>query len=445
MPNLFQRLTVRAWPRGIAIGALLLLLLAACGGGGGGGGVFFSISVTVNGLSGTGLVLRVNGVNSLPVMSDGVATFASALPTGAAYVITVAAAPATPTQVCLVTNGTGTVAANPVTNVVVTCHNVATAAYVVNLGSDTVSQFHVGVDGNLTAMTPPTVPTGLAPSGIALDPGGRFAYVSNDDGTVAQFTIGADGRLTPMVPATVLAGLNPTGVTVSPSGANAYVSNDNGTVSQYAIGADGRLSALAPATVPTGLAPSAPVIDPTGRFAYVANSDGNSVSQFNIALDGRLTPMAIPAVLAGLSPAMLSIDPTGQFVQATNFDGGTVSNYRIGVDGSLSANGAATIVGTQPVGIVHHPNGRDAYVANFGGNAIGFLQLAPGGALVSVAAPDSTFVNGPIMLAIERTGRFAYATTSSNMVVRYMIDSDGRLQAPTSTGTGVFPVGIALR
>ncbi|MCB1997505.1 MAG: YncE family protein, partial [Rhodoferax sp.] len=66
-----------------------------------------------------------------------------------------------------------------------------TAAYVVNLGSNTVSQFTVAADGNLSPMTPATVATGNDPSGIALDPLGRYAYVANDDGSVSQFTIAA--------------------------------------------------------------------------------------------------------------------------------------------------------------------------------------------------------------------------------------------------------------
>lgn len=433
----------RRWGRIVALGSLGLL--AGCGGGGGGTIVGFTISVSINGLSGSGLVLRVNSVQSLQVAGNGVATFASPLPSGAAYVVTVASTPSTPAQYCSVTNSTGTVASANITNVAVSCRNVATAAYVVNLGSNTVSQFHVAADGNLSPMTPATVATGSDPSGMALDPLGRFAYVANDDGTVSQFTIAADGRLSPMFPSAVLAGLNPTSITVSPSGANAYVTNGDGTVSQFTIGATGQLTAMVPASVLAGPSPTSVVVDPTGRFAYVANSTGNTLSQYTLAADGSLTPMAAPTVLAGLTPVTVAVDATGQYVYATNFDGGTMSNYRIGAGGSLVANGAATVVGIQPLGLATHPDGRNAYVANFGGNEIVFLDGSASGALVRTTAPNNSFVNGPLALAVDRTGRFAYATSANNTVLRYAIDAAGRLTAPTVTVTGNFPAGIALR
>lgn len=164
--------TFRKWSRIVALGSLPLL--ASCGGGGGGSIVGFTISVTVNGLSGSGLVLRVNSVQSLNVAANGTVTFASPLPSGASYVVTVATTPSTPAQICTVSNGTGTVANTNVTNVAVACRDGATAAYVVNLGSNTVSQFNVAADGNLSAMTPATVATGNDPSGIALDPLGAL-------------------------------------------------------------------------------------------------------------------------------------------------------------------------------------------------------------------------------------------------------------------------------
>lgn len=431
------------WGRAIVLGGLGLL--TGCGGGGGGSIVGFTISVTVNGLSGSGLVLRVNSVQSLPVSANGVVTFASPLPSGAAYLVTVAATPSAPAQFCSVANGAGTVAAANITNVVVSCQTVIRSAYVVNLGSNSVSQFNVAADGNLSPMTPPTVFTGNSPSSIALDPLGRFAYIAFD-GNVAQFAIAAGGQLEPMVPPMVITALTPTNITVNPSGTNAYVTNSNGTVSQFAIGATGALTALAPASVLAGLSPTSIVIHHTGRYAYVANATGNTISQFTLAPDGSLTPMAAPTVLAGTMPDSLAVDTTGQFVHATNvgIGGGTISNFRIGIDGGLVANGAPTNAGLQPRGIAMHPNGRNAYVANAAGNEIMLLEVAANGSLTPAPVPNSTFVPGPRFVVIERTGRFAYATTN-NTVRRYAIDPDGRLTAFTEITTGINPIGIALR
>jgi hypothetical protein len=81
----------------------------------------YTIGGTVSGLTGTGLVLQDNAGNNLTV-SAGATTFSftTALDAGASYAVTVLAQPSSPTQTCVVTNGSGTANAN-VTNVGVAC------------------------------------------------------------------------------------------------------------------------------------------------------------------------------------------------------------------------------------------------------------------------------------------------------------------------------------
>jgi hypothetical protein len=79
----------------------------------------YTVGGTVTGLTGTGLVLRNNGGNDLPVAASGSFAFTTALTNGAAYAVTVAAQPTG--QTCVVTNGTGTIAGANVTNVAVAC------------------------------------------------------------------------------------------------------------------------------------------------------------------------------------------------------------------------------------------------------------------------------------------------------------------------------------
>jgi hypothetical protein len=102
---------------------LLLILLAACSGGGNSPTPMMTYTVggMVTGLSGSGLVLQNNGGSSLPVSSLGAFTFAGGLSSGAAYSVTVATQPSSPTQTCVVNNGSGTVSTANVTNVAVDC------------------------------------------------------------------------------------------------------------------------------------------------------------------------------------------------------------------------------------------------------------------------------------------------------------------------------------
>jgi len=122
----------------------------------------FTIGGTVTGLVGTGLVLRNNGGDDLPITGTGPFVLATPVPSGRTYDVTVAVQPSQPTQVCTVTNGTGTVAASNVTNVVVTC---VTSTFTIGgtvtglLGSGLVFQNNggddlaIGGDGNFTFST----------------------------------------------------------------------------------------------------------------------------------------------------------------------------------------------------------------------------------------------------------------------------------------------------
>ena len=66
------------------------------------------------------LCCRTNVGNDLSISANGGFTFTAAVPSGGAYNVTVLAQPSNPAQACVVSNGSGTAAAN-VTNVQVTC------------------------------------------------------------------------------------------------------------------------------------------------------------------------------------------------------------------------------------------------------------------------------------------------------------------------------------
>lgn len=81
----------------------------------------FTISGSVSGLLGSGLVLQNNGDKNLAILANGAFAFASGLPDGTAYHVTIQSPPSNPNQSCAVSNGSGTLAASNVTNVTVTC------------------------------------------------------------------------------------------------------------------------------------------------------------------------------------------------------------------------------------------------------------------------------------------------------------------------------------
>jgi large repetitive protein len=129
----------------------------------------FTVGGNVGGLTGAGLMLRLNGAGDLPVSSNGAFTFASRLASGAAYEVTIGVQPTNPAQTCTIANGAGQIAASNVTNVSVAC--------VVNAGA-------FAVRG---------VVTGLAGSGLVLQNNGGDDLAIAGDGEFSFATAVATG------------------------------------------------------------------------------------------------------------------------------------------------------------------------------------------------------------------------------------------------------------
>jgi len=124
---------ISRWRDAPLFNALACLLtaatLAACGGSGSDkpattppvANPTYTVSATVSGLSGSGLVLQDNGADDKAVSTNGSVTFATALASAASYSVTVKTQPANPAQTCTVANGSGAVGSANVSNVTVTC------------------------------------------------------------------------------------------------------------------------------------------------------------------------------------------------------------------------------------------------------------------------------------------------------------------------------------
>lgn len=153
----------------------------------------YQIGVTVSGLLGSGLILQLNGGGDLPVAVNGYTTFAASLPDGDAYTVTVLQQPAGPLQVCQVSNGSGTIAGAPVTNVSVSCGNAVQSLYPTNGGR---WLDYVKNDGTDTVCAP-TVTTDLRGYKACLNGGEHMVvevpYLADCTGVTATDNMNAFG------------------------------------------------------------------------------------------------------------------------------------------------------------------------------------------------------------------------------------------------------------
>ena len=190
----------------LALGAIAILLLAGCGGGGGSGGgaaggdggggggvptTSFTVGGTVNGLTGTGLALQLNGAEILSVSADGAFAFTTSLIDGASYAVTVQTLPSG--QVCSVTDGNNVISGSDVASVVVTC---AGSGFSVGgatsglTGSGLVLAISTGETLSISADGAFTFPTLLADGApfsvtVQTQPSGQTCVVSAGTGTVS--------------------------------------------------------------------------------------------------------------------------------------------------------------------------------------------------------------------------------------------------------------------
>jgi YVTN family beta-propeller protein len=260
--------------------------------------------------------------------------------------------------------------------------------YVVNELSDTVSVIDP-TDRTLLA----TVPTGVHPHGVAVDPLGRYFYVTvrftkESDDLVQVFDV-----LTNAAVASVKVGHQPDHIVPDQTGTRLYVSNAAAnSLSVIAIpkfrvietlklkgrgpqgpvlASDGRIllipnrntgdvSVVDPVhrtvdriKLPHGAKPVAMGITRDGRFAFAADTGLNQVHKIDLA---RQTVVA--SLPVGQHPDQATLHPSGPFLYIPCQDSASV--YKVDVDEWRVA--AVIPVGPGPQGIAYAPDGRYAYV-----------------------------------------------------------------------------------
>jgi len=498
----------------VALG--ILVTMAACGGGGGGGGggnppappapppPTFTVGGTASGVTGSGLVLQLNGGNNLAIASNGNFAFPTQLVSGSSYSVTAAAQPLSPSQTCSVANGTGMLAAN-VSNIAVSCvtnsFNVAVTVgglsgsglVLINNGGDNLTlnnnggaQFATTIrSGNsydVRVLTQPVDPpqTCTVASGTGtianasvntttvscVTPVARFAAsLDFNDSSYSTYVVDSvSGQLRPR--GFGRTGRNPVSVTADSSGRVALVlSRGDGTLSSFVRDqVTGTLSEAPGSPYVTGAdptpAPSTSVTagantvtnHPKLGFVYIPTGSGtgpgaNKITGFSInAVTGALSPIANSPFPAGMGPFHLSIDASGRFAYATNRLSDDINVYSIDQSsGALLENVASKVTlvpGASPGMLSLHPSGRFAYVTNTGtGTVAAFTVALDSGALTPVAG--SPFAVGPspaLAPILHPSGRFLYVRSIATL------DQPGAVSAFTIDQiTGALaPIGSAL-
>jgi 6-phosphogluconolactonase (cycloisomerase 2 family) len=409
----------------------------------------FSLGGGVAGLTGSGLVLTLNGSTQLPVSRNGQFAFPSPLQTATKYSVAITAQPTNPAQTCTLTNPNGTVTNAPIYSIAVICPNpVGRVAYVTDAGScafgcnGTVSAYSINPTSGAFAAVGGPVATGVDPASITIDSLGRFLYVGNYqlssdfDGSLSAFKVdSATGTLTPFSGNPLnIAGQQPV-LTVGADGRFAYLvtttthsSHAGGGVVQYSIDAQtGGLTQIGnslngwPPSVFTPL-----VIDPSGHYAYSAVYDGGGLisppggGTFAVPLliNAGTGTLSVTQPTAVQSWGAAAMDPTGRFFyvadNASQIEGFLIDPTTGGLTplaGSPFTLGANANV---PIAIAIHPNGALLYASQT--NMVAIYAIDPGTGSITPTPVAPLSVTSPGPLTFDPSGQFAYVSSGSTAV-----------------------------
>jgi len=344
----------------------------------------FTISGTVSGLAGTGLVLQDNSGDNLPITKNGIFTFPTPIPSGSSFSVTTFSQPLSPTQNCVVTGGGGTASAN-ITGILVNC---------------TTSAFTVG--GTIT---------GLTGTGLILQNNGANSLQVGANAT--SFTFAAQVASGSAYAVTVLAQPSPSCAITNGSGVVG-----NSSVTNIAISCAGTNSNIS-ATVSGLLANTAVVLQDNGGDNLAISSNGITTN-FN-------TPVASAAAYA----VTVLTQPAGQTC--------TLGANASGKVASANINVAVTCGTTITAGVAHTcALSSTGSVLCWGSNEFGQLG---NGSTTSITSPVQVVGLTASAVSIAAGSESTCALTAAGTVWCWGDNSNGQLGNGTYTQSTV-PVQV---
>lgn len=312
-------------------------------------------------------------------------------------------------------------------------------------------------DGALTAAG--SFATGGAGTGSGLDSQGALALgdhgrrlfvVNAGSNSISEFAVGGDGLT--LLDTVSSNGVDP--VSLAASDDLLYVLNEGGSgsaanISGFQVGDPGLTPIPGSSRPLSAAAVSAPEIsfDPSGEMLVVTEEATNLIDSYAIGRDGRANG-PVSHASAGQTPFGFAFDRHGDLVVSDAAGGapnaGALSSYEISGNGSLATiSGSVADNQSAPCWVVTTADGRVAYTSNTGSGTISSYAIGHGGSLALLAGDAASTGAGsaPIDLALTGNSRYLYALASATHAINgFRVQSDGTLTPLAGAPTGL-PAG----
>ncbi len=301
-----------------------------------------------------------------------------------------------------------------------------------------------------------------------LRPPAGYVYITNNgEGTVSEFARERDGGLIFLRLAKAGALNGPTGIAIDPSGRFAYVANEGDhRIHIFRIRhKTGDLVAAGAAAVDTPGRPQQMAIDGRGRFLYVTSAsdvkDGaivagaagaGSISEYGIdTATGELRPLGVIRGGGLREPLGLALAPNRRFAYVSDIGAGTLLSFAIDDAGGLRLVATTPSLGERPgnPGLVAvHPSGNFVYTVDRRLGGVVVARASADGKLnvthtyragISTAAPFNIAVATVDSTVFVYTGNRGSDTVSTFAVKPGLLDLVG--ECPTGLG---YPTGMTM-
>jgi YVTN family beta-propeller protein/adhesin HecA-like repeat protein len=261
---------------------------------------------------------------------------------------------------------------------------------------------------------------GSFPADLALSPSGDRLYIVNafDGGSVSVVNT-ADQSLV----ATIPAGIHPRGVVINPQGTLAYVSVFDtvttccqGYTAVIDLATNKEIARITVGTHPGGIA-----INQDGSKVYVANNLSNSISIINTATN------SVEATIPINSPRDIVINQSGTLA----FIISPVNNNVSVMDLATNTITQTVPVGVSPLGITLNAQGTLAYIPNSGSDTVSVLDVTTNTIIATIPVGSA-----PRAVTINQTGTLAFVSNIASNNISIIDTSTQSVIATLNAGSG---------
>lgn len=270
-----------------------------------------------------------------------------------------------------------------------------------------------------------TINVGVNPNGSAITPDNKFLYVANNNNyaIAGNNAVSVLNAITNMPVTTIyesdLTATGPYTVTMNAAGTKAYVTNSGSSTVAVIDVATNTIGA----TIPGFDGPSGFAIVPGTNTAYVNNYGATpglgSGNGHTLSIVDLTTNMIVGSPInVDLAPAALAVSPDGAYVYSVNYVDGNPGTGTMNVIRTSDNTLTTTIFGfSGPFDLTVTPDGKFAYVANFGSN-----NFEPFGTTVSVVDLTNYVITATITVGIQPSGikitpdgKYVYVTNYNSL------------------------------